>query len=153
MEMPKVTDAHRKLDVLVGSWTGEERISPSPFDPQGGTAIGRVQNRAALDGFAVVQDYEQERGGKVTFRGHGIFRFDGMQNTYVMHWFDSMGMPPGEYRGTFDGNVLMLLSTTPFGQSRATFDFREKGRYVFKMDVSPDGANWHPFMEGSYQKS
>ena len=36
---------------------------------------------------------------------------------------------------------------------QSTFDFREKGRYVFKMDVSPDGANWHPFMEGSYQKS
>lgn len=153
MEMPKVTDAHRKLDVLVGSWKGEERISPSPFDPQGGMAEGRVQNRSALDGFAVVQDYEQERGGKVTFRGHGIFRFDAMQNNYVMHWFDSMGMPPGEYRGTFDGGVMLLLSATPFGQSRATFDFREKGRYVFKMDVSPDGTSWHPFMEGSYQKA
>ena len=152
MEMPKPTEAHRKLEKLVGSWSGEEKISPSPWDPQGGTAVGRVQNRLALDGFIVVQDYEQERGGAVNFRGHGVFSWDSMQQCYVLHWFDSMGMPPNEFCGNFDDNVLTLSSSGPQGHSRAVFDFREEGSYTFRMDVSQDGSEWYTFMEGKYAR-
>ena len=56
MEMPKPTAAHRRLEKLIGRWSGEERIHPSPFDPNGGLAMARLENRPALDGFAVVQD-------------------------------------------------------------------------------------------------
>lgn len=154
MEMPHVTDAHRKLDKLIGNWVGDEKISPSPFDPKGGASIGRVQNRAALDGFAVVQDYEQERDGKISFRGHGVFCFDSRKNLYHMHWFDSMGMGPNDYRGHFDGDVLTMSyeSQIGMGHGRAIFDLREPGRYTFRLDVSPDGKTWHNFMEGKYAK-
>jgi len=150
MEMPKAAEAHRKLEILTGTWVGEEKISPTPWDPAGGTAEGRAVNRVALDGFAVVQDYDQKRGGHVTFRGHGVFRWDGMQNCYVMHWFDSMGMPPVEYRGGFRDNSLILSATAPQGQTRATWEFTGKDRHQFKMEVSPDGISWHPFMAGTY---
>lgn len=152
MQMPRPTDAHKKLERLVGHWTGNESIAPSPMDPQGGPATGRAHNRAALDGFAVIQDYEQERNGKVSFRGHGVFRFDSMQNDYVMHWFDSFGFPPSDYRGQFHGDILTLIATIPMGQSRATFDLSTPNKYVFKMDVSQDGQTWHPFMQGHYTR-
>jgi len=90
MEMPVLSEAHRKLQTLVGDWTGQEKIFPSPFDPQGGTAVGRVRNVLALDGFAVVQDYEQLRQAGVNFRGHGIFRWDKNRSEYILHWFDSL---------------------------------------------------------------
>jgi|GEM_PF-3960233 len=80
MQMPKPTDAHRKLEKLAGSWHGEEQISPSPLDPVGGKAFGRLTNRLALDGFVVLQDYEQERDGVVNFRGHGVFGWDAAQS-------------------------------------------------------------------------
>lgn len=150
MEMPKPTDAHRKLQKLVGNWHGEERIFPSPWDSQGGTAIGRVQNRLALDGFVVVQDYEQERGGSVNLRGHGVFSWEATEQCYVMHWWDSMGMPPNVFRGNFQGDVLILTSKDQHGHSRATFDYHEQDRYSFKMEVSQDGNQWYTFMEGSY---
>ncbi len=150
MEMPKPTAAHRKLEKLVGRWTGEERVHPSPFDPKGGTAIARIENRLALDGFAVVQDYEQGRNGVVNFRGHGVFRWDASQQCYEMYWFDSMGMAPNIFRGSFDGDVLSLSCKDPHGHSRATFDLSQKGHYKFRMDVSPDGSQWFPFMEGQY---
>jgi hypothetical protein len=152
MEMPKLSDAHRKLDKIVGTWLGEEKIYPSPFDPQGGMAVARVCNKSALDGFAVVQDYEQVRGATVNFRGHCVFRYDGFQNCYFMHWFDSMGMPPSDFKGSFDNDVLIATAQNPQGYMRATFDFREPGRYTFRMDVSPDGNQWFPFMEGKYAK-
>jgi hypothetical protein len=153
MEMPQPTDAHRRLDTLVGRWRGEERMLPSPWDPKGGTAVGRVRNLAALDGFAVVQDYEQERGGgAVTFRGHGVFRWDVTANEYVLHWFDSLGLDPNEFRGTFDGDVLTLVSRGAQGLTRAVFDFGERGRYSYRMDVSGDGAQWAPMMTGEYAR-
>jgi superfamily I DNA/RNA helicase len=67
--IPKVTEAHRRLERLVGAWSGEERLYPSPFDPLGGAATGRVRNQLALDGFAVVQDYERlkARAGMLDF--------------------------------------------------------------------------------------
>ena len=150
MEMPLPTDAHRKLQKLVGSWTGEERMRPSPWDPAGGIAIGRVRNVSALDGFAVVQDYEQERGGRVTFRGHGIFWWDASSSAYVLHWFDSMGQAPNEFRGTFDAGVLSLVSYGVQGNARAVWDFRQPGGYLYRLEMSPDGVVWQALMEASY---
>jgi hypothetical protein len=150
MAMPQLTDAHRKLAKFEGSWEGEEQIHPSPFDPKGGPAKARVHNQLALNGFAVVQDYEQERNGAVNFRGHGVLRWDAGQQCYVFHWFDSMGFPPSEFRGSFEGNVLTLTSQGPQGHTRAVFDFFAADRYTYKMDVSPNGQQWFPFMEGKY---
>lgn len=62
MEMPKPTTAHHQLAALVGTWVGEEKMYPSPWDPAGGTATGRFQNRLALDGLAVVQTPNLFRG-------------------------------------------------------------------------------------------
>jgi uncharacterized protein DUF1579 len=153
IDMPKVTAAHEKLKTLVGKWRGEEKIHPSPFDPKGGDAVGLVTNRLALDGFAVAHDYEQQRGGKTNFRGLGIFRWDGEQNVYVLHWLDSFGGPLSEMRGSFEGKVLQLVGAAPGGQSRATFDFGGDRRYAYRMEISPDGKQWSTFMEGTYTRS
>jgi hypothetical protein len=147
MDMPKPTDAHRKLERIVGHWIGEERMNPSPWDPAGGTAVGHVVNQVALDGFVVVQDYEQERNGSITFRGHGVFSWDATEQGYVLHWFDSMGMPPNVFRGSFEENVLTLSGKDQQGLSRVTFDFSRDGQYTFRMEVSPDGSEWFTFME------
>lgn len=150
MEMPQLTPEHQALALLAGTWLGAEHIYPSPFDSVGGAAVGRVQNRIALDGFAVIQEYEQERNGSVNFRGHGIFRWDSAQ--YVLYWFDSLGLPPREYRGTLEGQVLALTAAHHQGFSRATFDFVAADRYLYRLEVSPDGEQWFVFTEGTYQR-
>jgi len=111
-----------------------------------------VQNRRALDGFAVVQDYEQERNGKIKFRGHGVFRFDGEDGSYTLHWFDSLGLPPSEFRGRFEGDVLTLTNAGPQGITRAVFELHGNRGYTYRMQVSPDGTNWFPFMDGDYTR-
>jgi hypothetical protein len=152
MEMPKPNEAHRRMEKLVGSWSGEEHMHPSPWDPAGGAARARVTNHTALDGFAVIQDYEQERGGGVSFRGHGVFRWDAPAGEYVFHWFDSSGMQPTEFRGGFDGDVLTVTHGNEQGHARAIFDLRPEGRYLYRMEVSGDGQSWLPFMEGDYRR-
>jgi hypothetical protein len=153
MEMPKPGDVHKKLGALVGEWSGSEKLHPSPWDPVGGKASATVTNRWIADGFAVVQDYEQRRNGKVTFRGHGVFWYDPRKQEYVMHWWDSMGGTGGEYRGTFDGDVLMLGAPMPQGgHARTSWDITGADGHTFRMEVSPDGQTWQPSMEGSYKK-
>jgi hypothetical protein len=152
MPMPSLTEPHRRLETLVGSWRGEEQLQPSPWDPKGGTAIGQARNVLALDGFAVVQDYAQERDGKVTFRGHGVFRWDQERQDYVLHWFDSMGQEPVVFRGSFEGKVLTLESRQGQGMTRAVWDFRVEKQYSYRMDLSQDGERWFPFMSGTYTR-
>ena len=151
MEMPKPSDAHRQLEKFVGNWIGEEKTMPSPWDPQGGSARASVINRLALDGFVVVQDYEQERNRAVVFRGHGVFSYDANQQCYLMHWWDSMGMPPNVFKGNFDGQIVTLTSDDGPMKSRATFNLGDN-HYSFRMEVSQDGTNWMTFMEGTYAR-
>ena len=154
MNMPKPGDAHKRLGALVGSWSGSETLQPAPWDPVGGTANARVTNRSILDGFGVVQEYEQERGGKVNFRGHGVFWYDDQKKEYVMTWWDSMVGRPGEYRGQFNGSVLELSSPMPQGgHSRTKFDLTKPDRYGFVMEISPDGSQWQTAMEGRYGRA
>lgn len=151
MEMPKPTAEHKALLILVGDWIGKEHINPSPFDPAGGDAIGRVSNRSALDGFATIQDYEQERNGSINFRGHAIFRWDGAQRLYMLHWFDSFGLAPVEYKGNMTEKVLSMKGPTTGGFGRTIFDFSQAGTYEYRLEVSEDGNSWLAFTEGHYQ--
>lgn len=153
MQMPVVSDAHRRLERLVGAWHGEERIHPSPFLPAGARATAHVTNVLALDGFAVLQDYEQVRedpAAHPNFRGHGVFRVDPASHEYVMHWFDTVGQTPAEFRGHFNGDTLSLVQATTQGQVRASWDLHTPDQYRYTMEVSPDGEHWALFMDGRY---
>jgi len=154
MQMPMPTDEHRKLHRLAGTWVGEERLEPSPWGP-GGAATGHLTGKVALDGMFVVSDYAEEKDGKVLYRGHGVFGWDGTAKTVVWYWFDSMGEGPGEpARGTWDGDVLVLRSTSPRAQGRYTYRFHGDDRYEFRLENSFDGGkSWVKFMEGTYRRS
>jgi hypothetical protein len=66
MDMPRPTEEHRRLTAFAGSWTGDERLHPSPWDAKGGPATTKVDARMGLDGFALIQDAQQEREGRYT---------------------------------------------------------------------------------------
>ena len=74
-------------------------MEPSPWDPKGGAALGRITGRMALNGFALIFDYEQERNGVVTFTGHGVYTYDPKEDLYTLSWFDCMGVPPEIFKG------------------------------------------------------
>lgn len=125
----------RKAGADGRSVDGSGEDSPLADGPAGRPAQGRVTNRLALEGFAVIQDYEQQRDGRANNAGHGIFRDDGAAGQYVLHWFDSLSFPPAEFRGTFDGGVMILTIQSSPGHSRATFDFRTDDEFAFQMEI------------------
>src|SRR5262245_26910421 len=152
MEMPKPTDAHRTLHQFAGKWVGEETMYPSIWDPQGGTPTARTESRVALDGFAVIGDYEQERGGQITFRGHSVFTYNADRKCYVLYWFDSMAGKMEEFTGNFEGNKIALTSKNPMGFARLTHTFPREGSLTTKMEMSQDGTTWKTFFDGMYMR-
>jgi len=154
MEMPKPQDEHRKLKTLTGSWVGEETIYPSPWDPQGGPAKSKFQARADMDGFFVLADYVEERGGQVAYRGHGVYGYDPQTKAYTMHWFDSMGSgSPAPARGRWEGDRLSFEATSPMGQSRYSYRFESDDRYTFTIESSQDGGKtWNKMMDGRFTR-
>jgi hypothetical protein len=147
--MPQPTEHHRRLAALAGNWSGPEKLYPSPWGP-GGQGTGRTKARIALDGFFLLQEYEEEKDGRVVFRGHGAMGYDPQRGTYVWYWFDSMGAPPTPSRGTWEGDTLTFLSGDPGRHSRYTYRFESETRYTFKIEGSRDGTAWTPFLEASY---
>lgn len=143
--------AQLDLAAMEGTWRGEEHIHPAPWDPAGGPAHGVVVNRIALHGQVLVQDYAQSRGGSVVFSGHGVLRWDAEGQEFAFHWFDSLRPDPAEFRGRFGGHALTLVRREPHGHARATWEFAPGGgSYRYRMDVSPDGERWTPYIEGTY---
>lgn len=153
MPMPKPTEAHHKLARFAGRWIGNEKLSPSPWDPKGGTAVGKCDNKIATDGFVLVHDYSQERGGTVNFRGHGVFSYDGGEKCYNLHWWDSMGFGINVFKGQLEGNTLKMLCGLPQGSTRGIWEFLGDGHYRFLMEVSPDGQQWMTMIEGDYSRT
>ena len=153
MEMPKPTTQHQKLEALAGTWSGQEKMLPSPWDPKGGIARGTVEARMDLDGMHLISDYRQERDGKVTYRGHGIHGYDPRRESYTMYWFDSMAYDPGGAAlGRWEGDTLAFQMQTPMGHQRYIYKFQGPGKYEFRIEMSPDGRNFAPWMESTWTR-
>ncbi len=152
MEMPGPTSGHQKLEKIAGNWEGEEKMYPSPWDPEGGIAIGRIKSRVALNGFALINDYEQERNGKVTFTGHGVFTFNPKEDLYSVVWFDCMGAPPEIFKGKFEGDTLRLSHGGPGMHARLTYDVSESSLLAISMELSQDGNSWNKLFDGRLRR-
>jgi hypothetical protein len=154
MNMPKPNQNHEKLQKLAGTWAGEETMNPSPFGP-GGTAVGRYNHRIDIDGFYLLQDYVQEKNGKISYRGHGIFGYDSERKDFTWYWVDSFGMVPGApSRGQWNGNTL-VFEHEPQGERRGRYTYELLGdtAFTFKIESSQDGGkSWQTFMTSHYKK-
>lgn len=153
-EMPKPGDAHRLLARLAGTWVGEETMHPGPMGP-GGTSRGFTLSRMSPDGFYLLADYRQEKGGATSFHGHGVIGYDALGKRYLWYWADSMGMPPPHATaGQWKGDDLVFEGDTPHGRTRYTYALKAVDRYVFKIEFSAGaGKAWMPFMEGDYRRA
>ena len=95
---------------------------------------------------------EQQRGGAITFTGHGVYTYDPTQDLYSLHWFDCVGTPPEVFTGKFQNDVLILAHGGPRMHARLTYDLSTPGAMKSKMEMSPDGQDWKVFFEATYER-
>ena len=153
MEVPSPGPELETLKRMVGAWEGQETLHPSPWDPKGGEAIGHIDARLALDGFAIVSDYAQEKEGRITFRGHGIYTWDARRKSFVMTWFDSMSAgSPGIAHGVMNGTTLTFQNQSEFGHGRYIYDFDTSNSVQVPHRVVHGREVWTMFMDARYVK-
>jgi hypothetical protein len=153
MEMPKVGPEHARLLAFVGEWEGDEQLEPSPWGP-GGVAFGRMSFRSDLHGFAVIQDYIEQKDSIITFRGHGVLTVDPETKDILWYFFDSFGFPPdGPARGRFEGGVLTLDRVTPRGAARYVYRITADSCEFTIENKFQNDADFKRFMHGKYTRS
>ncbi|MAG57708.1 MAG: hypothetical protein CMJ83_15585 [Planctomycetes bacterium] len=151
MDMPQLTDGHKKLETIAGTWTGDEHMQPSQWVPEPMTAQGKSVCKLILNGFAVSMDYVQSCGGQEMFSGHGVYTYNGKDDSYLLHWFDSMGAGCEVFSGGFDGDTLVMTSKGFMGYMRMTSDY-SGGQLASRMEMSQDGEDWTLMFRGTYSK-
>jgi hypothetical protein len=152
MDMPRPGAEHQRLfSRLHGHWSGAEQLAPSPWG-EGGAATGRTHCRIGLDGMALIQEYEEEKDGRASFHGHGIFLIEPGTGDVLWWWFDSMGFPPEPARGRWDGETLLFEKKTPRGEARYRYEFGPD-RYRFVIENRfPGQSDFTEFMRGDYRR-
>jgi hypothetical protein len=154
VDMPRPSKHHEKLHFFAGTWIGEEQLSPSPWGP-GGVALGRYIGRVDVDGFFLLQDYVEERDGRVVYRGHGVFGWDERDQTYTWYWVDSLGSAPSApSRGRWVDDML-VFEHAPVGAQRGRYTYRITGEdsYHFTIENSEDGGQtYRLFLEADYHR-
>lgn len=149
MDRPKLTPQHQRLKALVGDFSSKEIIHPMEGMPEGGKASSTTHSVLALDGFALIQDYQQKMHGKIMFRGHAVLRYDPASKHYEMHWFDSMGGPASVFHGDFKQSALTLLGEDNQGRPmRLIYDLHPGGGYAFEVQMRDAAKHWQSVMEG-----
>lgn len=137
---------------FVGDWGGDEELHDDTGWAARGRLAGRSTVRVALEGLAVVADYEQSRDGRVVFRGHGLFTYDSDRASYVLHWFGGTGDRILTLSGDFHGEVLTLAMALPPKRFRLTCDLDDAGQLRSRVETSGDGEDWRLLFQGIYRR-
>ncbi|CAN7243798.1 DUF1579 family protein [Mesorhizobium sp. LjRoot246] len=144
---------HQRLQALVGAWHGEEDLAATQWT-DAGIATSEVVAQAEFGGLFVVQRYRQWRDGTVSFGAHSVFGFDQQNSVVTMHQFDSMGfVPTSPASGTWDGNTLTLLRSSPRGAARVIYDFDGSDSCRTRLQFQPVGSDaWQEMVSGVYRR-
>ena len=140
------------LGLLAGAWEGEETIATTRWG-EGGPARGRFSARLDLGGRALLMDYREERDGKPALQAHAVFTAGPGHDEYALYWFDSYGFVPAQPApGHWDGARLVFLRSSPRGQTRHTYAFRDDACELTLESSFDGGVHWEPVMQGSYRR-
>ncbi|HET6552021.1 MAG TPA: DUF1579 family protein [Dyella sp.] len=141
------------LEALAGEWSGDEEIATTRWG-QGGPATGFIKARIDLGGRALVQDYREERDGKLSLQAHAVFVAGPEHDQYSLYWFDSYGFVPGAPApGLWDGQRLTFVRSSPRGQTRHIYAFEGEDVLTLRLESSFDGGvSWERVMDGRYRR-
>ena len=149
MEQPKPTEQHKKLERLVGSWVGEEKINGSPHTKEP-SATGTFDFRMDLGDLFAIVDYVEQAGGNTLMAGHGVIGWNAKEKTYTLHWFDTFGSPPSvPGKGQWVGDALKFEQE---GSGNTIFELADGG-LVFKIEMPVGGKGMSPVIVGKYRRA
>jgi hypothetical protein len=142
-------EAHKKLDVLAGSWTAKSSMWMDPSKPPEVTE-GTSEHKWILGGRFIEQRFEGSFMG-MPFSGIGYTGYDNYKKEYVGVWMDSSGTSMFHTTGSFDasGKILTFSGKTDDFTTGKVITMTEKMTFVSKDEVlfeiwgpDPSGKNF-----------
>jgi hypothetical protein len=152
-QMPKPGPEQKNLAYFAGNWTLTGDIKPGPMGP-GGKFTGTERIEWMPGGFFLVSHSQGSSPmGKET--GLAVYGYDADKKVYTYDEFNSAGENV-HATGTFDGKVWTWSSESPMGGKPMKGHFivtqNSPTSYAFKFEMSEDGNNWSPVMDGTGTK-
>jgi hypothetical protein len=154
MEMPKPGPEHKKLDMLVGSWTLDGDVKPGGDAGPGGKTTETEKCEWMEGEFFVVchTEYKTTMGNG---SGVSIMGYSADDKTYTYREFNSWGEFV-DAKGSLNGDTWTWTNDEKMGnmtmKGRFTMKMTSSTSYNFSYETSPDGAKWTLAMDGKAAK-
>ncbi|EQB63503.1 MAG: hypothetical protein RBG1_1C00001G1082 [candidate division Zixibacteria bacterium RBG-1] len=158
MGMPPMPTAElAKLDVFLGTWSGDETIN-FPGMPPNTKTKSTIVTKKTLGGMYIMGSYKggwEVDGKKTDFEGMSLTTYDAMKQTYREWWFDSMGWGSESQGKWVDDKTYVAESSGDMGgqpfKQRGTTNIVSPTKHTTKMEMDM-GQGWVTTMEGTYTK-
>jgi hypothetical protein len=143
----------KKLDIFAGSWTLDGTMKPGAMGP-GGNMTESEKCEWMEGNFYLVchSDYKSSMGNGA---GLAIMGYSTDDKAYTYREFNSFG-EFDDSRGTLDGDTWTWTSDEKMGtmtmKGRFIIKMTSATSYTFAFDMSQDGTNWTPVMDGKATK-
>ncbi len=145
-----------KLAYFVGSWTNDGTVAQGPWGAGGKFSAFSTTEWMPGNFFTVGHsDFKMppELGGDG--QSTVLMGYDTEKNVYTYDAFSSLGRHEVS-KGTFATDTWTWTSSQTYGgqeiQQRMTLKILSPTAYTMKFEISMDGTNWMPFMEGKVTK-
>ncbi len=141
----------KKLDFLAGDWTTEGTFVPGPP----GTPPSKFKSTSHAEwmegNFFLVEHGESTLEGMGNSKELVVMGYDSDQKVYTYRNFSSMGQSELS-TGKVDGDTWTWTGDEHYGgmafKGRVTMKITSPTSYTIKFEMSQDGTNWFPAMEG-----
>jgi hypothetical protein len=138
--------ALKRLDFLVGKWSGEARVLRGPGDPLELAQTEEAQYK--LDGLILIIEGigKTKAEGKVALQALGIVSYDDGKETYSMRAFNDGRYLETELKLSEDGKEITWGFTLGEIKTRSALRINEKGEWTelteIAMALNPLGCLW-----------
>ena len=146
----------KKLDYFLGTWTTEGTIAQGPWGT-GGKFTATATTDWLPGNFFLQSQSESKMPPEIGGDSKAVLvmGYDTQQNVYTSDRFSSLGQHQSA-KGTLSGDTWTWTSTSNYGgmdiQEKMTIKILSPTSYTLRYEISMDGKNWMPFMDGKTTK-
>lgn len=146
----------KKLDYFAGTWTTDGTVASGPWGA-GGKFTATTTTEWLPGSFFLQSKTDSQMPAEIGGEDKAtmIMGYDTQQNTYTSDRYSSQGQHVLS-KGTLSGDTWTWTNTTNYGgmdiQGRMTIKIVSPTSQTMKYEISIDGKNWMPFMDGKVTK-
>jgi hypothetical protein len=147
----------KKLDFMMGTWTGKETM----HSPDGKSVMldGTVVLKRTMGGMWIQETHKSVARGQTFLDAEQLTTYDARTKKWKGWWFDNSMPMPIEMTGTLTGNTMVTLSRAvampgmPGNVTvRTTMTKKSERSITMKVEMQTQGK-WSTLISASYQKA